>query len=272
MANPKHKLSRDDMMAFLLGELEDAEQSRIESLFLSDAGLRDELETVKSDLFQAYQSGRLNEQRTGAYEKRFLPASIDKDRKEFKAMLARNEAERSKEAEAEAETEKEAPRAARSATSSTQKKSDEQAQKPAPEPAAPGGRSAVLWVVLALVLLGGGAAAFFLMGPSSSQSAHRADLTLRSFSIRGKSQLIPLPAAKEVQLHLPAIGLSAYAGVRVMQLYGDESAELSAAIAAEEVTVVVRREELRPGRYDLELSGVQASGETVVLGYFSFRK
>lgn len=276
MANPKHKLEREDLMAFLLGELEDAEQSRIEAMFLDDVSLRDDLETAKSQLFQEYNSGRLSERLSGVFEKRFLPAGIEEDRKEFRAMLAKNEKERSLEAEAEVtEPASEAPPSPAAIVSKT-------AAAPLPEPApkaeAPPARqtktkrSRTLPIVLVALLVVGAGAAVALVKGFDSPGSDKGEVTLRSFSVRGQSQLVALPPGKELFLVLPHRDVLASATYRVQLLFGAQREELAAKAVDGEVRVAVVREDLQEGRYDVELSAMDASGVAKVLGYYSFRK
>ena len=267
MANPKHKLDREDLMAFLLGELEEAEQSRIESMFLKDETLRDELESVKSDLFVAYQSGRLNERRSGALKKRFLPESIEKDREEFREMLAQNEAERAREARGE-ELPPGTGGGARAASAAS--------QPVAPvAPAARAGKTSRLVPILlgaTLLIAGVVAAVLVLGGTTSTASSARPEVTLRPYSVRGKSQLIALPDGPEVVLRLPHTHAGSFASYGVRRFFVSESEELASTVIDGVVTVTVTRDTLQEGRYDLELRGIQDDGAIEILGYYSFHK
>jgi hypothetical protein len=124
----------------------------------------------------------------------------------------------------------------------------------------------------AIVLAAGAVAAVFLVGGASSADSSSAEVTLRSFSVRGQSQLISLPDSPEVVLHLPHAHAGSFASYRVRRFFESESQELPSTVIEGIVAVTITRASLQEGRYDLELRGVQNDGASEVLGYYSFQK
>lgn len=262
MAKPKHKFETEELMSFLLGETEQGEATRIESMFLADGNLSDELELAKSALFEKYKSGTLSAQQSGVFEARFLKGELANEKENYRAMLANNAAAREG---AVAGTEG-AERTAGAASNSP-------ASRPAPAPAR-GSRSRVMLLVLAIVLVAGAAAAVAVLGGSSESGT--AEVRLSGFSVRGKSQVVALPSAERIQLQLSlSAGTRAYARYRAILLVGEERQPLEATAGADGLVLVdIDRGDLEEGQYDLELSGVESDGESEVaqvLGYYSFR-
>jgi len=267
MANSKHKLDREEIMSFLLGELDEAETSRVESMFLSDPTYSEAIEAAKSKLFQDYKSGRLSSVRSGSFERRLLP-ELDQEREKFEAMLERNEQQRS-----------DAPTPAGGALTST---APSFLPTPAPETMAQG-RGASLppmpdvpksnplpKIIALVVVLAGAGAAFALTRGDSEKVVETA--TLSVFSVRGKSQDIILPKGEEVALVLPLPTGTSAETFSITLFHGDEESSLTATLVAGSVRATVFASKLQEGRYDLELRGTDASGANSVIGYYAFQK
>lgn len=269
MANPKHKLEREEIMSFLLGELEEAETSRIESMFLSDPTYSEAIEEAKSELFEKYKSGQLTPQQSGRFEARYLP-DLEEGKKKFQAMLDHNEEQRRAGVD---------PSASRPdvGTSSSKRpasapvRSDTVAKPtpPAPAPAPKGNRKMLLLVGALVLILGGLLAAFILRGENGegTPKAHE-PVALAAFSVRGRSQVIVLPKLDTVVVHLPLPATESSETFSIVAYHGDGEEPWPARRVDDVVETTVQPQSLGVGRYDLEL---RRSDDSVV-GYYSLRK
>jgi len=246
----KHKLDREEIMSFLLGELEEAETSRIESMFLSDPTYSEAIEAAKSQLYEEYKSGRLSPAQSGRFERELLP-DLDEDKKKFQAMLDRNEELRN---------------AGEAAASSAQSKAAAVSKSAASKPSG----SALTKLIVVAVLAIGAVAAVFVM-KSKGEEKTQASVTLPIFSVRGQSQLIVLPAGAEIVLVLPLPADTKSQTYSLIAYSGEREESWSTERVGDAVQTRVKRATLLDGRYDLELRASDAA-EAATIGFYSFQK
>ena len=259
----KHKLDREEIMSFLLGELEEAETSRIESIFLSDPTYSEAIEKAKSQLYEEYKSGRLSPAQSGRFEKRLLP-DLDEDKKKFQAMLDRNEALRKGGGDAGGGADADSDAESSAATSP-------KAVASAPSASSSSKSNAVVTRLLVVAVLAVGAAAAVVFMKGSSEEVAAATVSLPMFSVQGQSQLIVLPPGARVELHLALPSDTPSKNFAVTAYNSGAASQWSATRVGDVVHVEVERKSLADGRYDLELRTNDAA-EAAVVGYYSFQK
>ena len=251
----KHKLDREEIMSFLLGELEEAETSRIESMFLSDPTYSEAIEAAKSQLYEEYKSGRLSPAQSGRFERELLP-DLDEDKKKFQAMLDRNEELRK------------AGEAGKSAAKSAGKSN---AAAVANAAASKSSGSALTKLIVVAVLAAIGAAGAVVVMKGNGEEKSQASVTLPIFSVRGQSQLIVLPAGAEILLVLPLPADTNSQTFSLTAYSGDREEAWSTERVGDAVQTRVKRAALLEGRYDLELRASDGA-EAATVGFFSFQK
>jgi hypothetical protein len=77
------------LVGYLLGDLEEAEESRVEDLAFSDTDFLAALEDAEADLIDAYVRGGLSQRERRAFERRFLAAPSRRSKVEFAMALAK---------------------------------------------------------------------------------------------------------------------------------------------------------------------------------------
>lgn len=234
----RQERTRDELVAYLLGEASAERAEALESALFADDELFEELRMTEAELYDDYAAGQLSQRRRARFETRYLRTSEDRERLRFAAAMHRR-------ANAVAAPDADAARPRRSGWLGRW-------LRPAMAAAA---------VATVLVL-------FVVLRGDAPESASRQIVVLGEEAVRGEQSVTPLPAADEIVLELRGHPAS---GLRARLLRGDRVvAHPPVSVEEGRGRIVLRPGELEPGIYALELSRGDGDAREI-LGYYSLQ-
>ena len=84
----KESINEELLTRYLLGQLSEEEQQRIEELYFTDDEIHEQLVALEDELRFDYAQGKLNHREREQFEKRFLASAEDREMSAFASALA----------------------------------------------------------------------------------------------------------------------------------------------------------------------------------------
>ncbi len=232
---------REEIVAYLLGELDRAEADSLENSLMADEGLFAHIQAVESELYGDYAAGELSARRHRLFAERYLRTDSDLKRLAFAQTLGHHVS---------------------SVVEDILPKTEGVRWWKKWQTSIFAG-SGVL-VALAIVLL--------VVRPGSSSLPGTASMTLGESGLRSAEGIASLPKATEVVVRVE-IPVGQEGPFELRLLRGDkELSRTQVHRSGTHVEMTLRPEQLSAGIYELELLALRPGDTAVVLGYYSFHK